>query len=182
MKEIDIAAITKMLSANPYIENVNFVHFSNKKLVVDYNLKNIILHVYTTNGDQYFVDEKGALVPYTSKMTDYVAIANGNIRQHYKAGDTARKELRQIVNIFKEINKDEFCRQQFRQAYLNERNQVELVSTLGNQVILFGTDENIEEKLDNLKKVYEEGLTRKGFDTYAQLDVRFKNRVIAQRK
>lgn len=182
MKKINVAAITQMLSDNPYVKEVNFVNFSNNRLIIDYTLKNIILHVYSTDGDQYFVDDEGNLLPYTSKMTDFLTIANGNIQQHYKKGDTARKELNQIVNIVNAINEDDFCKQQFKQIYLNDHKQVELVSTLGNQIILFGDDENISEKLDNLKQVYEEGLTRKGFDTYAQLDVRFKNRVIAQRK
>ena len=42
--------------------------------------------------------------------------------------------------------------------------------------------DNAEEKLDNLKKVYQQGLPRKGYDTYAYLDARFKNRIIAQHR
>ena len=57
-----------------------------------------------------------------------------------------------------------------------------MVSTIGNQVILFGTMDNAEEKLDNLKKVYQQGLPRKGYDTYTYLDARFKNRIIAQHR
>ncbi len=182
MKEVNVEQITRLLTKNPYVKKVNFVHFSGRRLLIDFDLKNIILHVYPADGDQYFVDDEGGLVPYTAKMQDYLTVANGNIRQHYKSGDTARKELRQIVNIVKAVNADKFSRAQFKQVYLNDKNQVELVSTLGNQLVLVGDDRNIEEKLANVRDVYREGITRKGFDTYAQLDARFKNRVIAKRK
>lgn len=182
MKDIDVAAITRLLSANPYVEKVNFIHFSGSRLVVDYTLKHIILHAFSQDGDQYFVDDSGCLLPYTAKMQDDLPVANGHILQHYKQGDTARGRLAEMVNIVNAIQKDEFCQAQFQQLYLNEYNQIELVPAVGSHVVLFGDDQNIEEKLENLKLVYQEGLTRKGFDTYAQLDVRYKNRIIAKRK
>ena len=79
-------------------------------------MRNIILHVYTNDGDQYFVDDEGALVPYTSKLQDYLFIANGNIHQHYKKGDTAKKELSPIVALANQLNADEFYKAQFRQT------------------------------------------------------------------
>ena len=42
--------------------------------------------------------------------------------------------------------------------------------------------ENAEEKLRNLKTVYESGISHKGYDTYAQLDARYTNRIIATKK
>lgn len=182
MKDVDLKAVAEKLSENPYVGKINFIHFVNSKLVIDYDLKHIILHVFSIDGDQYFVDEDGALVPFTKKMQDYLVIANGNIHQHYKKGATANKELTPMVNLTKEILADEFYAAQFRQIYLNDEKQMELVSTIGNHIILFGTEENATEKLANLKQVYQNGIPRMGFDRYAQLDVRYKNRVIAKTK
>ncbi len=182
IKEIDLPAITELLQKNPYVKEINFVHFAGSKLVIDYTLRNIILHVYTNDGDQYFVDDEGALMPYTNKIQDFLFIANGNIHQHYKSGDTAKKELASIVELANLLNSDAFYKAQFRQIYRNEKNQIELVSTIGNQIILFGNMDNAEEKLDNLKQVYQNGISHKGYDQYAQLDVRYKNRVVAQHR
>ncbi|MCQ2283802.1 MAG: hypothetical protein MJZ57_02740 [Bacteroidales bacterium] len=182
MKTVDLKTVTEVLSQNPYIEKINFVHFSNSKLIIDYTLKHIILHVYSENGDQYFVDENGTLSPYTSKMKDYLIIANGNIHQNYKKGASAGKELTPVVNLAKMILDDDFYTSQFRQIYLNNKQQMELVATVGNQIILFGKEDNAEEKLTNLKELCKNGLPRMGFDQYAQLDVRYKNKIIAKRK
>ncbi len=181
IKEINLEPISLLLEKNPYVEKVNFIHFANEKLLIDYTLRDVVLHVFNTQGEQFFVDKNGYLLPFTPKMTDYLPVANGNIHQSYKKGEKIQKELIPIFTISKEINKDEFCKAQFRQLYRNAENQVELVSTIGNHVIVFGDESNAEEKLQNLKQVYQKGLTHKGFDRYAQLDVRFKNRVIAQK-
>lgn len=182
VKEIDLGEITTLLKANPYIETVNFIHFAGKKLVIDYTLRDIILHVFTPNGDHYFVDSEGYVVPFTSKMKDYLMIVNGNVSDTHKNGKKAPGKVQDALALTKIIREDEFSQAQFRQIFLNNRNEIELTSTVGGQDILFGSTDNAKEKLQNLKTVYEKGLSHKGYNTYAQLDARFKNRIIATRK
>ena len=67
IKEIDLEPISELLEQNPYVEKVNFIHFSNTKLLIDYTLKEIVLHVYNNNGEQFFVDSKGNLLPSRRK-------------------------------------------------------------------------------------------------------------------
>lgn len=181
VKEVDLGKIITLLSANPYIEEVNFVHFAGRKLVIDYTLKELVLHVFTPSGEHYFVDSEGNAVPFTPKMTDYLMIVNGNLSDAYKSGKKAPKGVQDALALTKIINQDDFYQAMFRQIYLNNGG-MELTSAIGGQTILFGTSDNAEEKLSNLKTVYENGLSHKGYDTYAQLDARYKNRIIATRK
>lgn len=182
IKDVDLTKVSELLVKSPYIRKINFIHFAGKRLLIDYDLRNIVMHVFDKEGKQYFVDDEGALVPYTSKMKDCLIIANGNIRQTYKPGTTVANELQQVLNVVHKILADEFYTAQFRQIYVNEQRQLELVSTIGNQIILFGSDSDTDEKLDNLRVIYKEGLSRKGYDTYTMLDARYKNRIIAKRK
>ena len=182
IKDVDLTELTTLLEKNPFIRTVNFVHFSGTRLLIDYDLRHIVMHVYDKEGGEFFVDDEGALVPYSKKMKDYLIIANGNISQTYKAGATVSKDLQKVLNVVEKIRANEFYQAQFRQIYLNDQHQMELVASLGNQIILFGGDDNIDEKLNNLKVVYKDGLSRKGYDTYAMLDARYKNRIVAKRK
>jgi len=182
VKDVDVASIQRILQNNPYVKEVNFVHFSGNKLMIDYTLRNIILHVFNNRGEQYFVDDEGYILPYSQKMTDYLMVANGNISQPFKQLAKASRELETVVKLANEILSDDFNAVQYRQIFVTNNKQLELVSTMGQQKILFGTLDNSTEKLQNLQNVYRNGLSRKGYDTYAMLDVRYKNRVIAQRK
>ena len=164
VKEVDPGQIAELLKANPYIENVNFVHFAGRKLVIDYTLREIVLHVFTP------------------KMQDYLMIVNGNVGDSYKVGKKAPKGVRDALSLTEVILANDFYQAQFRQIYLRGNNDIELTSAIGGQTILFGSVENAAEKLANLKTVYEKGLSHKGYNTYAQLDARYKNRIIATRK
>ncbi len=182
VKEVELGDITALLKSNPYVADVNFVHFAGKKLVIDYTLKEIVLHAFTPNGEHYFVDKGGTVVPYTPKMKDYLMVVNGNISNQYKTGKAAPKKVQDALALTKKINENDFYQAQYRQIYFNNRNEMELTTAIGGQIILFGSLDNADEKLKNLKTVYENGLSHKGYNTYAQLDARFKNRIIATRK
>ena len=182
IKEIDLGEVATLLKNNPFIETVNFVHFAGRKLVIDYTLREIVLHVFTPSGEHYFVDGKGEMVPFTMKMKDYLMIVNGNVSDNFKAGKKAPGKIQDALALTRKINENEFYQAQFRQIYFNNHNEMELATTVGGQTILFGNMNNADEKLENLKTVYENGLSHKGYDTYAQLDARYKNRIIATRK
>ena len=182
VKEVDLGEITNLLKANPYIATVNFVHFAGKKLVIDYNLKEIVMHVFTSNGEHYFVDNGGTVVPFTSKMQDYLMVVNGNVSDNYKPVKKAPRKVQDALALARKINENDFYQAQFRQIYLNNHGEMELTATVGGQTILFGGLDDADQKLANLKTVFENGLSHKGYNTYAQLDARFKNRIIATRK
>lgn len=182
VKEVDLGEIITLLKANPYVSNVNFVHFAGKKLVIDYTLKQIVLHVFTPSGEHYFVDNEGIIVPFTPKMQDYLMVVNGNIPDKHISGKKAPKKVQEALSLTRKINENDFYQAQFRQIYLNSRGDLELTTAVGGQTVLFGSLDNADQKLKNLKTVYEKGLSHKGYNTYAQLDARYKNRIIATRK
>lgn len=177
-KDVDLGSISSILKGNPFVEKVNFVHFAGGKLVVDYKLRNIVLNVTTSDGGNYLVDDNGYVVPFSPKMTDYLMVVNGKVGGG-KVGSKAPKSVQEALKIAKVINSDEYYKAQFRQIYINGSGGPELVSTIGGQTIILGSADGIEEKLDNLRTLYENGLQYKGYKTYSQLDTRFKNRIIA---
>ena len=185
MKDIDLEQIAGLLQQNPYIKTVNEVRFSSTKLRIVVTLKNILLHVYTQNGQQYFVDEDGYMLPSSLAVKENVPIVNGKINDAFVNGKNVKDSQSNLHRVFKiasYMHDNEFYRAQFRQLYVQKNNEVVLVPTVGRHKILFGTDKNMEEKLFNLQQTYQQGLAYMGMDQYATLDVRYKNRVIAKKK
>lgn len=185
LKDVDLKQITSILQANPYIKTVDEVRFSSTKLRIVVSLKNILLHVYTQDGSQYFVDEDGFMLPFSMSVKENVTIANGKITDSFASGKnvtTYPGNLHRVFNIASYMHDDDFYNAQFRQIYVMNNNEVILVPTVGRHKILFGTDKNMEEKLFNLQQTYRQGLAYVGMDQYESLDVRYKNRVIAKKR
>ena len=89
--------------------------------------------------------------------------------------------MERLYLIAQAILEDPFSTAQFRQMYVNEKQEIELIPTVGNHVVLFGTEENAEDKLFNLKETYSHALVY-GVEQYKQLDARYKNRIIAKKR
>lgn len=185
LKDVELEKIADLLEQNPYVESVDEVRFSSTKLKIQVTLKNILLHVYAQDGSQYFVDEKGNLLPFSMSVKENVMVANGKIAETFARGKniaSGKGNLTRVYKIATCLNDDEFYRAQFRQLYVDAHNEVTLVPTVGRHIVVFGTEANAQEKLFNLQQTYQKGLVYMGMDAYSTLDLRYKNRVIAKKR
>lgn len=185
LKDVNLEQVTEQLRQNPYIKSIDELRFVGTKMRISLTLKNVILHVYTQNGDQYFVDETGEMLPFSMSVKENVFIVNGKINDKFVCGKNiahAKGNLAMAFQIAESLLQNDFYTAQFRQIYVNQDNEAILVPTVGRHVVLFGTQEQAEDKLFNLQQTYQQGLAYMGMDNYSMLDVRYKNRVIAKKR
>lgn len=185
VKDIDLEQIAKLLKQEKYIKAVNDVQCISTKLRINVTLKNILLHVYAKDGSQYFIDEDGIILPFSTAVKENVPVVNGNITVKYNKEKKDYECDSNLLHAFKVatyMHNDDFCQNQFRQLYVTNSDDLVLIPTIGRHIILFGKAENMEEKLFNLKQTYQQGLAYLGMDQYVSLDLRYKNRVIAKKR
>jgi cell division protein FtsQ len=66
---------------------------------------------------------------------------------------------------------------------VNEESDIVLIPKVGDHEIVFGRmDESAVERLDNLKIFYREAYPHAGWTTYKQLNIKFKDQVIASKE
>lgn len=184
LKEVKLESIKKVLSNEIYVQKINKIYFSGTKLVLDITLREILLHVFPANGNPYFIDNEGYMMPFSSKIQEKLIIVNGKINQQFveKKSITEKKSLlHSIYQIAKLIQVDPFYAQNFKQIFVNSDNIIELVPNDGSLTILFGDETDAVEKLIKLKEIYNSVLPFSADKKYSLIDVRFKNRVIAKK-
>lgn len=185
IKEIDKGLLSGIIARNPFIEKINKVFFAGTTLIIDIQLRELLLRVFPEEGVPYFMDKSGFLLPYSLKVKDNLLVANGAISETYKDNcqvDTMETILHSLHTVAKILNDDDFYSAQFRQIHVTARHQLELIPSVGKHIVLFGDEKSAGEKLFNLKETYKNALVYMDMDQYALLDVRFKNRVVARRK
>ena len=124
------------------------------------------------NGENYYVDTHGSLMPETRFVTDQI-IATGAITRKY-----AQTKLTRVAN---QILKDKFWKNQVVQMNILADGSVEIVPRVGDHVIYLGPPANIEKKLDRLRKFYLYGLNKAGWNKYSYINVEFDNQIICKR-
>jgi cell division protein FtsQ len=184
LKTIPLEKIKQILSNDIYIKKINEISFSGTKLIIDVTLREMLLHVFLLNGNSYFVDYDGIVIPYTSKIKEKLIIVNGNIFKTITKNENILDKpstIKSIFNIATLINQDSFLSEKFKQIYVNDQNIIELVPSDGSLNILFGDEIDAVEKLFKIKEMYSNILPYTTDKKYKSIDVRFKNRVIANK-
>jgi len=193
---VDVASIEKALNSYFAIENAEVYISIDGKLSVEVTQRNPIIRLITKTGEDYYIDDKGKLMPLSDKYTAKVVVANGNIdepfalRYKYSAYDISKDTLLNKKSMIDElfsmaqfINNNEFWKSQIHQIYVNENNDMELVPLAGNQKIIFGDTTFMKDKFEKLMTFYQQGLNTTGWwEKYSTINLKFKNQIVCTKK
>jgi len=182
IKEIDLTSIKKILAQENYIKSVDKVHFSGSKLQIEITLYDILLEVNAKDGQKFLLDVNGTYLPYSPKAGNDVIVVNGFIPNTFRKDEIitpGSNELYALFSVASLIKKDPFYSDLFRNLHICGKQEITLYPSAGKLPVLFGTMQNAEKKLKTLKHMYKEVLPYMNDDKYAQLDVRFENRIVA---
>jgi cell division protein FtsQ len=91
---------------------------------------------------------------------------------------TSKPVLEQVYEVAGFIQKDGFWSSQIEQIYVNEKFEIELVPRVGNHTILLGNSEDLENKMGNLLRFYQDGASKLGWQSYSKLNLKFANQVV----
>jgi hypothetical protein len=170
------------LGKENYIKSVNKVHFLGSKLHIEVTLHDILLVVEPMNGQKFLLDIEGTYLPYSPELNSDVIIVSGSIPNTFQNKDRitpAHKELYDLFSVALLINKDPFYAALFHQLEINNKQEIKLIPRVGKMPVLLGDIQDAEDKLNTLKYMYDDILPYMNENKYAQLDVRFKNRIVA---
>lgn len=179
-KDINTEKIEAAVEKNKTIENAEVykvVAKGEKKykglLAVKVKHRIPVLRVMSEDGS-YYLDKNGIKVPVSTKYAANVLVATGRISQ-----DFAAENLLPFIGY---LNHDEFWKAQIQQVYVSKNKDLILTPLVGNFSVNLGPSEGYEEKLENLKAFYEQVLAKNNWNTYSNINVKYKNQVIATKK
>lgn len=193
---LDIPALEKALNSHEDIANAEASVSIDGNVKVNVKQRKPIVRIISENGDSYYLDDQGKLMPLSDKYTAKVLIANGKITETYGkyyqrtmediANDSAVKAKTMLDEVFAVatyIEKDSFWRSQVQQLFINDDRELELVPMVGDQKIIFGDTTAMDEKFKKLMIFYTQGLNTTGWwNKYASINLKFRNQIVCTKK
>jgi len=179
LENIDTEAIEEAVSRSGAILKAD----AYKTIVRDSNgLKGVItvkvrhripfIRVFSSQGS-FYMDKEGSRIPVSVNYAANVPVVTGNI-----STEIARTELIPFVEF---IQHNKFWKAQIKQIYVNGDGELILTTLVGNQLIEFGTTENMEKKFRNLRAFYEQVLKDNNWKKYNRIILKFDNQIIAKK-
>jgi cell division protein FtsQ len=182
LRNLSISQLESMLKQNPFVEKADVILNIHSELIINILEKKPIVRVFNQNSESFYIDDKARLFPLSPDYSPKLVIASGNINCSYLENaitpDKIEPIQKELCELGKILSNNEFINAQVAQIFINEKGKIELIPLLGNHIILFGNIENAEEKIENLEIFYKDILIKKGWDTYASINLEFKNQVV----
>lgn len=128
-----------------------------------------VVRIITADADYYF-DKSKTDIPVSTQYPVDVVVVTGFVTPEI-AADT-------LLGFASFIENDKFWKAQIEQVDIQENGEAVLIPLVGSHRIFFGTLDNYEEKLANLKVFYEKVMVQDNWDKYKSIILKYKNQVI----
>ena len=174
MERISTKSLERELSKHPLIDEAECYKTPSGKVCVEVTQRIPILRVMSANGQNYYLDNKGTIMPPEAKCVAHRVIVTGNVEKSF-----AMKDLYKF-GVFLHNNK--FWDAQIEQIHVLPDQNIELVPRVGDHLVYLGKLENFEDKLARLKEFYKKGLNRVGWNKYSRINLEFSNQIICTKR
>jgi cell division protein FtsQ len=177
---INIQSLESRLKANPFVQSAKVYEDMDGVIQVEISQRQPILRIMNQSNQDFYVDEHGLKIPLSENFTAMVLVANGFIDEPFNGTvDTLHTQL--ASDIYKTadyIRKDSLWTAQIAEIYVNQQHEIELIPRVGNQRILLGNADSLDNKFHNLLVFYKKALPQAGWGTYKAINIKYANQVI----
>lgn len=173
LEEIDPERIEATLLMHPLVGKVQCYKTGGDMLRINLSSKVPLVRVINNRGQDFYVDSRGEILTQRS-LAVQLPVATGYIDRQFAAG-----ELLEVVRV---IDQSEFWKAQVEQINVTKDGQIELVPRVGDHLLILGTADNVEAKLDRLMNFYEKGLDNVGWNKYRSVSVAYENQVVCKKR
>ena len=188
-EEIYFSNIESKLCSHPAVNSAEVYFNNNGDLELEINKRTPIARFVSQVPEKnFYIDKSGFLMPLSSTYVCRLPVFSGNINFPENLNlfklDTLHKLpiFQKIFKMSKIINNDSFLKSQIVQIHINNNGYFELIPRIGNQRILFGLAENMENKFKKIKLFYTNGPQIKELNNYDTLNVIYKNQIICSKR
>ena len=190
---IEAEKLEHKINNHPSVSNTEVYKTIDGQLVIQVKQRTPIVRLFAMNGDSYYLDSTGKVMPPSEKYTSRVFVANGYIYDSFL--DVNHMNARKILDSLQErtsiddifvfaefIRKNSFWKAQIEQLYVNKDFEIELIPRVGNHRIVFGDATEIEKKFNKLKIFYSKGLVKTGWNEYSVINLKYANQVVCKKR
>ncbi len=182
VKDINLMQLEEVLNNDERVESAEiFIDALNNIRVIIKQRKPIVRIADELSGD-YYLDEKGNKMKVRDNSAIRVPVVTGEIETYAADFNDENKTsaLKSVFTLASKINEDKFLHALVEQIHVDSKNKMYMIPKVGRQKISLDPEVNLDDKLENLKIFYKDGLPRSGWSKYSELKLDVKDQVIAR--
>ena len=182
IEKINLTQLEQFIEKTEWVKNAEF--FINNKLVLEVKIEQRIpiARIFTASGSSFYIDNEGWRLPLKQLTVLNLPVFTGFPTDQSKLSKPDSALLKDVLFFAKTIQKDSFFMAQVAQVNIEPNGTFQMVPTLGDHLVLLGSVDQLEDKLNRLFTFYKKVWVGSGVNAYQFIDCRFDHQVVALKK
>ena len=173
LEEIDLEKVEATLLLHPLVGKVQCYKTGGDMLRINISSKVPLVRVMNSRGQDFYVDSKGEILSQRS-LAVQLPVATGYIDRRFASDE--------LLRVVRAIDRSEFWKAQVEQINVTREGEIQLVPRVGDHLLILGTADDVEHKLDRLMNFYAKGLDNVGWNKYRSISVAYENQVVCKKR
>ena len=179
---LNLIKIEQSLSNIKWIKNAEIFIDNKQEVQVRIEQRIPVARIFTASGGSFFIDSTAKQLPLKQLTVLRLPVITGFPSGQEQLSKPDSVLLSQVLKLAMLIRKDSFFSAQVAQVNIAPNGDLEMIPALGDHLVLLGSIENIEDKLNRLYTFYKKVWIQSGINAYQVLDCRFDHQIVALKK
>ncbi len=203
VERVRTAELNRLVTSNPFVGSVKtYVDYSGR-VSMQLTQRMPLLRINTDDGYSFYYTNDGHIVPTTPYSAYYLPMVTGSFELPFEQGFTGELEsfikenkknsdksyifLCKLIKFVEYISHDGFWNSGIVQICVNQSDkggyrepEIELIPRVGDNIVLFGTIDDYENKLERLSAFFHNAQGWSGWQTGGTIDVRYANQIVCR--
>jgi cell division protein FtsQ len=180
--QLNLNTLEKYLETIRWVKQVELFLDNAQVLQVKIEQRIPIARIFTASGNSFYIDKEGLQLPLKQLTVLRLPVFTNFPTDQEKLSKPDSLLLNDILHFTKAVQNDSFFTAQTAQVNIAANGDFELVPSVGDHLVLIGSVENIEDKLNRLYTFYKKVWVQSGLNAYQVIDCRFDNQIVALKK
>lgn len=173
LEEIELDKIEATLLMHPLVGRVQCYKTGGDMLRINISSKVPLVRVLNNRGQDFYVDSRGEILSQHS-LAVQLPVATGYIDRRFASNE--------LLDVVRAMDRSEFWKAQVEQINVTREGEIQLVPRVGDHLLILGTSDNVESKLERLMNFYGKGLDKIGWNKYRSVSVAYENQVVCKKR
>lgn len=169
---IDLHNLEAKIQSHPMVESASVFLTVDGFLITKIRQRTPIARV-VVNNESYYIDRQAKSMPLSENFSARVLLISGYVKEQNNA------EIQQLVTA---ILEDEFLKEQIIGVEIKPKNEYVLDTRVGDQKIILGKIENLDQKFKNLESFYIKTMADSTIYKYDSINLKYNKQVVATNK
>ena len=180
--KLNLNTLEKYLETIRWVKHVELFLDNAQVLQVKIEQRIPIARIFTASGNSFYIDKEGLQLPLKQLIVLRLPVFTNFPTDQQILSKPDSLLLNDILHFTKAVQNDSFFMAQTAQVNIAVNGDFELVPSVGDHIVLIGSVENIEDKLNRLYTFYKKVWVQSGLNAYQVIDCRFDNQIVALKK